>query len=292
VFDAVSPNLMIVLDRSCSMHKLSAGISKWDAAVASIGALMSLYRDQVRWGLTLFPDKGDGKACQQHEIQFPIADGQEDAVSAFLTAALDPSHLYYPDGPCDTPIDSGLFYAATDAALAATDRPSYLMLVTDGQQSKCNNAGGDQGVEQILDGLRLLRGIQTFVVGFGEEVDPEALDRYAVAGGTARAGTPVSYYSANSPTDLAEQLGEIGATIVSSCEFQLSSSPPDVSNMTLAIEPAALAPASAPSDWSYSSASNSITVSGATCDRLREGAFERLQVTMGCPLYVPPETVD
>src|SRR5206468_1231699 len=86
----VAPNLLFVLDRSCSMKNVLTGTTttKWQAAVDAITHVLTTYDTQIRWGATLFPDT-TGDSCGQDAIPVPVADNMASTVSAMLTASLD-----------------------------------------------------------------------------------------------------------------------------------------------------------------------------------------------------------
>jgi hypothetical protein len=69
---AVPPNLLLVLDRSCSMTQPAGpGATKWQAAVAAINTLTTTYNGKIRFGLSMFPDTVTPAAPRRHA--FPPA---------------------------------------------------------------------------------------------------------------------------------------------------------------------------------------------------------------------------
>jgi hypothetical protein len=176
------PNMLIVLDRSCSMKDDVMGTPKWDLAVQALTLLTTEYVDEIRFGLTLFPDI-DPPSCGQLDIEIPVGDGNEAAIQDLLAASLVENDPFYPDGPCVTNIDTAIEQAGTEASFNDTERPSYILLLTDGRQAGCNDAGGDNGTLQMITDYNQMRSIATFVVGFGGEVSPDDLNEFAVAGG-------------------------------------------------------------------------------------------------------------
>ena len=68
----IAPNVLIVLDRSCSMRNAVNGVPKWTSAVMAINQLTTNFDDEVRWGLTMFPDTVGGD-CGQGAIPIPVA---------------------------------------------------------------------------------------------------------------------------------------------------------------------------------------------------------------------------
>jgi len=205
-------NLLIVLDRSCSMSKppnATETRSKWDIAVEALNKLTTDYKGKIRFGLTLFPDT-TGDNCEQDAIPLPVGDDNETKL-ADLLAKTDIK------GPCVTNIDTAMKQAKTDPALKETDSRSFVLLITDGAQSStCGGVAQDpvtvQQIKDLYDDW-----VPTYVVGFGGAVRPKSLEDFAQAGGVARPGSP-SYYQADTAADLDTALGAI-ADVVGSIEF-------------------------------------------------------------------------
>ena len=159
----------------------------------------------------------------------PLGDSNASMISSILTAALDTTNSLYPSGPCVTNIDAGLTQASGDPGLADTARKSYLMLVTDGGQSKtCDEDGGDTGSEQVVQTLQAA-GVDTFVVGFGSEVKADFLNTLASLGGEALTGS-TQYYQADTAGDLDMAFQSIASQVVS-CQYTVNPAPPDPSQI-------------------------------------------------------------
>ncbi|HEY1557497.1 MAG TPA: vWA domain-containing protein [Kofleriaceae bacterium] len=283
----VAPNLLFVVDRSCSMTKVLNGTTttKWQAAVAAITDVLSSYGTQVRWGMTLFPDT-TGDQCGQDAIPVPLGDNNGSTISTMLTDALDMADPLYPAGPCVTNIDTGLEQAATDPGLADTTRKSYMMLVTDGGQSKtCSEGGGDTGSESAVQTLEAM-GVNTFVVGFGSEVKTDFLNTLAALGGEALPGA-TQYYQADTAGDLDMAFQAIASQVVS-CEYTVSPAPPDPSQIYVWFDQTQSVPHDPThmNGWDYDSGSQLITLYGAACDSLKTLTVTSVQLVYGCPL--PP----
>ncbi len=283
----VQPNLELVLDRSCSMRQVLAGTNttKWTAAVGAIGHVLSSYADQVRWGLTMFPDI-QGEACAQGAIPLPVADHNAGPIASLLTSALDLADLNYPDFPCVTNIDTGIQQAATDPALADDTRDSYLMLVTDGAQSACDLGGGKLGSEQAIADLHTTRGITTFVVGFGSEVNATELNKLADVGGAPLAGA-TKYYQADTTAQLDLAFQAIANQVVS-CEYTVAPAPEDLEHTYVFYDKTELVPRDPAhvAGWDYDPATTKLRFYGTFCSRLQTRSVTDLDVVFGCP--APP----
>lgn len=256
--------------------------TKWEAAIDAIEHAVGDYAAAVRWGLTLFPDT-TGDSCGQDAIPIPVGDSHAGTISTLLTNALQTTDPLYPSGPCVTNIDTGLQSAGTDPGLADPTRPNFLMLVTDGAQSKtCSLAGGDDGAVAIVTDLHDNHGISTFVVGFGSEVDDVELGKLANAGGKALAGkTP--YYKADTANGLDKALKDI-ASQVASCSYKVDPAPPDLGLTYVVFDQTTLVPRdpSHVSGWDFDPTTSQITFYGSFCDEVAHFQVQTVDVTYGC----------
>lgn len=280
----VPPNLLIVLDRSCSMTANVAGTPKWTLAVDAINKMTTDFDGHIRFGLTLFPDLV-APSCDQDAIAIPVAPGNETAIQTLLTASWQKNDPNYPDGPCVTNIDSGMHQATTEPSFADTSRQSYALLITDGKQSSgCNVYGADNGTTQIINDLRQMQNVSTFVLGFGSAVDPAQLNIFADAGGVPTGDPATHFYKAEDAASLDAALSTI-ATKTLSCSFVLMDVPPDPKEIYVffdnATDPLPPDPTHM-SSWDYDPATNQITFYGATCDQLKAGTVTDLHVVFGC----------
>jgi hypothetical protein len=277
--EPIPPNLLLVLDRSCSMtESLGGGVTKWDAAVAAINTFTTTYAGDIRFGLSLFPDLVE-PSCAQADIVIPVAPGNEAAIQALMTAALANADPYFPDGPCVTNIDTAMEQASLAPELMDPTRDNYVALITDGKQSACNEAGGDNGTTQIITDL-FAAGVPTFVVGFGSGVDPAQMDVFALAGGVPNAGP--AYYDASDQASLEAALQVIAEKAIS-CTFTLDTVPPNTDQIYVFFDGVAV-----PLDptmmngFSYDPATNQVVFHGAACDTLKSGVVMSVDVVLGC----------
>lgn len=205
-FDAENcqpPDMLIVLDRTMSMHRrpngsrpeeLTKAESKWYLAIESLEAVTASLDETIRFGLALFPlDPGDDScvtlserianttatntACEAGEIAVSPAIDTGDAIDSAL----------HPDTTLlctSTPIGAGLGTAQLHlASIADPIRDQYALLLTDGQDT-CS----DPLVMSSAHALAAA-GVSLFVVGFdasgGTGVDHAQLNHLACAGHTA-----------------------------------------------------------------------------------------------------------
>jgi hypothetical protein len=285
---AVPPNLLVVLDRSCSMTAKVGTKSKWQIAVDAINTMTTTQASKIRFGLTLFPDLVL-TSCLQGAIPLPIAPGNEPAIQMLLTSSLAAADKYFPDGPCVTNIDSGMEQAATDPALNDPERQSYLLLLTDGAQAGCNTAGGDAGTTKIIKDLFQTRKVATFVIGFGGAVDVAQMNILAKAGGVPSADPVTKYYKAEDQASLDAALSAI-ATKTLSCSYALMDKPPSPDQIFVFLNndpKGVLADKTHMTGWDYDAMTNQVTFYGATCDTIKSGTVTDLDIVFGCNMPTP-----
>lgn len=286
--EAVPPNLLVVLDRSCSMTDKVGATTKWAIAVDAINKMTMTQASKIRFGLTLFPDLVTPD-CAQGAIPLPTAPGNEAAIQMLLTKSLVKTDKYFPDAPCVTNIDAGMQQAATDPALDDMTRQSYLLLLTDGQQSACNTAGGDAGTTKIITNLFKKRNIATFVIGFGTGVDPAQMNIFATAGGVPNADPAAKYYKAEDQASLDAALTEISEKTLS-CTYKLDAVPPSPDQIFVFLNnnPVGLtADPTHTSSWDYDAMKNQVTFYGSTCAEIKSGTVTDLDIVFGCNMPTP-----
>jgi MYXO-CTERM domain-containing protein len=215
--DSCTPaRALIVLDKSSSMVTGRIDeVPKWDIAVAALDDVVTAHDTKAELGLMLFPSAGE---CSAGQIDVPPALGQRDAIMAALA---DPP----PDAGNWTPMAQTLHAAADMPVFADPTRSRYVILVTDGWQW-CSPYDPDTRLAPVGAVERLKgRGVITYVVGFGDAVDPIALNQMAVAAGTALPGCDPAgetasaadpcYYRADDAAQLVMALDAIAVAVSS-----------------------------------------------------------------------------
>ncbi len=284
-------NMLIVLDRSCSMTDKVGVSTKWDIAVAALNALIAANTGKIRFGLELFPDTTNPQ-CAQAAFSSAVGPGQEAAIAATLTAALAKADPNFPDGPCVTNIDTAVQAALSEPAFEDKTRKSFVLLITDGKQAGCSAGGGDPGTTTAIKDLRA-KGVDTFVVGFGSGVDVAQMDAWAVEGGQPKGAASPRFFDAADKPSLDAALAAIAKKTLG-CTLKLASPPPggDVGliNVFLGKSTAPLPrdPTHA-GNWDYDPATQSIVFYGPQCAALEGGTTEGVNVVFGCPGGPPPE---
>lgn len=281
--EPVPPNLLVVLDRSCSMTSKVGAQTKWEIAVDALKTLTTSYSGKIRFGLTLFPDRDTNNCTQAAAIPVPLGPANETKIQTLLTSALKAADPNFPDGPCVTNIDTGMSQAATDPGFKDATRKSFAMLVSDGAQAGCNAGGGDTGTAATITSLAS-KGVKTFVVGFGSGVDTATLNQFAVAGGMPVSGGAVKFYNAGDKASLDAALKTIAALTLS-CTFKLGTTPPDPTKLYVFVDkttPVSRDP-SKTIGWEYDPVTNRVTLYGKTCTDLQAGTLKSVDIVYGCP---------
>ncbi|HVK69601.1 MAG TPA: VWA domain-containing protein, partial [Polyangium sp.] len=280
--ETIPPNMLLVLDRSCSMTALVGNVTKWDIAVAAINKMTTDYTGKIRFGLTLFPDLVTPN-CQQAAIPIPVGPDNETAIQELLTAALVKADKYFPDGPCVTNIQTAVTQSTTEPAFNNTDRDSYAVLITDGKET----CGSDATTEMEIKNLFETRGIPTFVIGFGAGIDPAQMNKFASAGGVPAAGAN-QYYDASDQASLELALATIAKKTLS-CAYTLDTVPPNPSEIYVFFDNTTeVSRDDTKTDgWTYDAGKNQVVFYGPACDSLKNGVVMDLDIVLGCQEPTP-----
>lgn len=275
---AVAPNLLIVLDRSCSMTQKIGAQTKWQIAVKAISDMTTKFAGKIRFGLTMFPDT-DADKCGQGAIPIEPAAGNEAKVSKLLNDALSSTNANYPDGPCVTNIDTAVQQAQSCKPLADKSRQDFALLMTDGAQAGCNAAGGATGAAKIIGDMAAV-GIKTFVIGFGGGVDATALNSFATAGGVPASGK-TKYYDAADAASLDTALSTI-ANAALGCTYVLDKTPPDPAKIFVFFDGTKPVSQDMTNGWVYDPKTNTVTFYGTSCSELKTDTVKSVDIVLGC----------
>ena len=269
----VTPNVMIVLDRSGSMKDpgdSSSSDSKWTIAGDALTALFNQVGGQVRFGLVTFSSDG---SCGAGNVRVDIGDNTSMAIETKISGTS-------PKG--STPIVATMDSLVGNTELMDPDHPNYVLLVTDGEE-KCDTFT----TQPLTDLKNQSPSVKTFVVGFGAGIpNPDQLNDLATAGGTALSGN-TKYYQANNASQLADALGSIIGSVLS-CTYTLDQVPSDLSQLYVYEDGTAVdQDPGQQNGWDYDSASNTLTFYGPTCDALQNGTVTDVSIVYGCPSATP-----
>ena len=265
----VNSNMYIAFDKSGSMDDpiVPNGASKWSIATTAIKQVTAQYQSQIQFGMGLFPAGGTtALRCVAAPTIVTVGDQRATQIATALDANA-------PGG--STPIGAVLVSAGMVPELADATRANYVMLVTDGTETCMGN-----GVQAAADNLAM-RGIKTFVIGFGGEVDAVNLADIATAGGTPRAGTP-RYYQADDAPGLLAAFNVIAQGALG-CEYRLATAPPDPSKVFVYVNGVLQnRDVSHSNGWDYSAATVRITFYGGLCTLVATDSTARVSIVYGC----------
>lgn len=213
--DSCSPaKVMVVLDKSSSMQTGKVGTqTKWEVAVSGLGQVLAAHEGKAEFGLMTFPHAGQ---CSPGQVDVqPGLTNRTEILNALTTPP--PAAGNY------TPMAQTLEAAGSEPSLSSSTGARNVILITDGWQycvpyDSSTRFDGVPAVESLTTA-----GVTTWVVGFGAEVDPLALNRMAVAANTARPGCdPTSndaaatnncYFQVDNAQELIQALNVIAGSI-------------------------------------------------------------------------------
>ena len=228
----------------------------------------------AQWGLSVFPHT-PANTCSAGTVDVAVAANTTQAILTKLGGMTDATI------GGNTPTQSTLQAMLGSASgLADATRPNYVLLMTDGQP----NCGGD--AKAVATTIGQLYGqatsVRTFVVGIGDgaATDPAALNSWADAGHTARAGA-TKYYQVNTVNDLQQAFADI-VNGVASCTYSLTMKPADASLVVGYLNGAAV-PSDPANGTTYDPKSNTLQFNGTSCDAIKNGGATNVDVIYGCP---------
>lgn len=302
--EQVTPDILIVLDRSGSMDTKGAGVvgDRWTGSVNAIISSTNTYNSQISFGLMAFPDDN---SCGSTKVAVPI---KANAAAAIKTAldAMDPEG--------STPTLSALKRAREEVnrgsvAVDGIPKPKVVLLVTDGAPN-CDGAGGiaavppacnpfsgmfDQAactaalavpadselMKKIVEEVTMMsgEGTRTYVIGYETAGTGFAanLDAMAAAGGTAL----MTHTSVASEQELNGVLQSMISNAVS-CTFGLEEAPNDPGYVQVSVDGVQLN-LDQPDGWKLGADGKSVEVQGAACMKLQDGAGQHtLSVIVKC----------
>jgi hypothetical protein len=263
----VNSNMFIAFDKSGSMNDPINGVSKWNIATSAIKQVTQQYQSQIQFGLMLFPA---GAGNTQQCVPGPVAVTVGDQRATMISSALDAN---MPGGR--TPIGGVLTAAGQVPELADPMRANYVMLVTDGSET-CNGNGVQAATTNLAN-----KGIKTFVVGFGADVDAQNLADIATAGGTPRPGA-TRYYQADDAAGLLAAFNLIAQGALG-CEYRLATAPPDPAKVFVYVNGVLQnRDVMHANGWDYSPATVRITFYGGLCNLVATDATAKVSIVYGC----------
>lgn len=293
--ERVAPNVMILLDRTGSMNdKLADDRRKWDVAKETFASVLTAFEGKIRFGLAVFsscPGNNCGDPgvvcplCSVGNIKYPINDSSED-IQAFLASSESDADNFLcrpengnSDGD-ESSIGATLKYLADEASWKSAGRDHAVLLISDGEEALCE---ADPPLPPIA-AAALLSGspsVQTHVVGFASDVgstNPEMLKAIAENGGTG------DYLLATDTSGLEQALDSVGSEAALSCTHTLADNvPPEGTKIYVYFDASVEALPEDPVDgWTYDPATTTVTLHGASCDKVKSGEVDEVVVSYDC----------
>lgn len=284
---SVTPEVMLVLDRSQSMSASFGTGSRWSTVVSALEVALPSVDSEMALGLTLFPSSGVECSAPSSPSLLP-ATGQ---VSALLSS-LRVSTLAGGTPTADA-LDvaaSGLTGSGPRAMVLATDGLPNCNASLNAASCACPTGSCVNSVRCIDDARTLDRlsawsnaGIPTWVIGIGGDVTGSALlDAMAVAGGRPAASSP-KYLSALSATELRDAFIDIRDEL-SACSFTSPSVPDLGGSIVVTLDGEAVPQdASGTNGWTWSSERRGeLSLRGAWCAKAIASGTGVLTVSVTC----------
>jgi hypothetical protein len=290
----VSPDILIVLDRSLSM-KMN-GVNRWDPSVAGLKAITSMLQDRVSFGLMTFPGNnapaGDSRSCDPGSSRVPVARNSADMIAQVLDGT-------QPGGRTPTALTLKAAHSLIDTT-RMTDpdskaAPQYVLLVTDGAPNCTDPNGGGGGgnnnnaafgsgepaqVDASVAEIEAMTkaGIRTFVLGYDTQNDAalkQSLDRMAAAGGTGE----TMHRAIENQATLVEEFRQI-TEVALTCEFVLQAPVSDKKFVKVQIDGKQINVDSG-DGWKLTGDNKVVTLQGDACGKVKQPGHV-INVTIEC----------
>lgn len=299
--------VLLVLDRSNSMEEPPEDYTrpdgtpetdkKWDLIIPALRRVVEETNEMVSWGLKVFPEGEFAGACVAGTvtptIDVEIAENNAQAV----IDRIDATNNHGDGTPTGDAIKRAVEYLQSRASL--NDYRRYILLATDGEPSCINvtetsgPADDDQETARpyAIDAINAAADatFNTFVVGVGtnKESAVDTLDQMAAAGRqTANCANPLDpcFFLGNSQDELVGALRSI-ATVVSTCVFPLTATPPDANNVRVMLSGEKIErDPTRQNGWEYQDAGQTIVeVYGPACDDIKQTGAAEVAIRFGCP---------
>jgi hypothetical protein len=192
-FEAVTPTVLLLVDRSSSMFDLpyASSPTRWqplyDALMDPVNGPVKQLEGVVRFGFAAYTSNTNGSDCPGLSSVAPALDTYAAIDTAYQPLATPPPFK------AETPTGAAIAEAA--ALLASEPGPKYILLATDGEPDTCQHVDPQCGQDESIRAAQeaYAGGITTIVVGISTDVSAAHLGDLANAG----SGEPVVQPSGN-----------------------------------------------------------------------------------------------
>jgi len=282
----VTPQVILVIDQSSSMHDPLGGGTRWnvlrDFLLKDDGLIKSL-QDKMKFGVAMYSARSADPAdvCPLVTTVQPALDNY-DAIAQSYRAA-EPIE----DTPTGDSIDKIVASLPKPAPDAPRD-PVILVLATDGEPDRCEQLDpqGPEAQAETIDAVKRAHGmnIDTFVIGVGAEISRAHQQDVANAGVGMPAGQNAPFWTAEDDASLRLALMDIiGAAI--SCEIELKGRVEgEACSGTVSLRGQTLA-CKDPDGWELVDPTH-IRLLGKACESFRKQEASTLSVTFPCAAVV------
>ena len=275
----LKPNVYVLIDVSGSMTG-----SPLSQAKSALDTMAPTLANSTRLGFSAYPVAGQ---CNSWEY-LEIGDHSESTFKgAYAALAANGT----------TPTGAALNQILTNNALTDpndpkdSNREKAVVLITDGTPNSCE--GIFPSAQQAASLLN--KGIKTYVIGFQGGGSPRILNDIALKGGTDAPGFH-RFYDAADSQQLTSALQSISNAIIP-CSFELDTAPPDPDKVWVSVGGDQLS-RGPQADYTYNGATNTLSLSSATCDSLKNAttgtqsssttSAPTVKVKMGCTTQCTP----
>jgi len=242
--------------------------TRWQSVTSGVTTTLTS-TPNIRWGLKFFssPQQGGGfnAGCNvSNGADVAIGDNSASSIQTLISTT-QPGN--------NTPTAAAITAAKKYLDGVTDPNKKVILLATDGEPNCASGGGGgsDSDVPATKDAITAAKnaGYPVYVIGIGPSVGN--LDSFAEAGGTDKS------YPATSPQALADALSAI-SQVVANCSFTLTTAPKSTSDIAVYLD-GAIAPST---DWTYTASSQTVTLTGSSCDAIKNGTSKTVQVYFGC----------
>jgi len=275
---AVTPTIMLLVDRSGTMNRDFGRDSRWDAIYATLmdnsSGLVRQLEDKVSFGLALYTGQDANPTCPIINQVAPSLHNFDSINKEF--ASKSPLE--------DTPTGESLDLLTEYLSSLPDTGPKAIVVATDGEPDTCAAPDPDgQPAAKAMAVAAAARafdaGIKTFIISVGDEVSDEHLQDMANAGVGVPAGSAQNapFYKALSTADLQAAFDQV-ISGVRGCSFQLDEPTSDASTGVVTLDGR---PLEQGVDWNLSD-STTIELIGAACDEVLSGGDHQVEAVFEC----------